>query len=105
MTTPHYPILEAPAAPPLSQFDSIAQQETIPRPETARSSSIRRSLKSRDEKLHKTAEPKIQTQNNGSDRPSPKLSNLYGVIDTNKLRGICGGDTETETDRSARYVM
>ena len=104
MTTPHYPILEAPAAPPLSQFDSIAQQETISRPKTARSSSIRRSLQSRDEKLHKTAEPKIQTQN-PSDRPSPKFSNLYGVIDTNKLRGICGGDTETETNRSARYVM
>ena len=104
MTTPHYPILEAPTAPPLSQFDSIAQQETTSRPKTARSSSIRRSLKSRDEKLQKTAEPKTQNQN-PSDRPSPKLSNLYGVIDTNKLRGICGGDTEPETDRSARYVM
>ena len=61
--------------------------------------------KSSQEKSNKASEyaSKIPVPNSG-DRPSPKFSNLYGVIDTNKLKSLFGGEPEPETHRSAPYI-
>ena len=103
MTKQHYPILEAPTAPPLSQFEPSVLQQKIPRPESARSSNTRR-LK-RDEKPKNSSNFPDENTIAVSERPLPKFSNLYGVIDTNKLKSLFGGDPETETHRSARYIV
>ena len=82
ISTPHYPILEAP--PPQIQNQLALVQNKRHLPET------RSSIRDRDKKDERPNQrrnvPKVQIPESTNERPSPKFSNLYGVIDTNKLR-------------------
>ena len=83
ISTPHYPILEAP--PPQIQNQLALVQNKRPLPET-RSSVRARDKKVNDKPNQRGTVPKVQIPESTTERPSPKFSNLYGVIDTNKLR-------------------